>query len=156
MDNSGSPFHGSLYVLWTDQRNGENDTDIWMTRSANRGDNWSSPVKVNQDKGGKHQFLPWMTVDQMNGILYVVYYDRRNYDDNQTDVYLAWSMDGGNSFSEAKISEAPFTPDATRLFAEYTNLSAHKNIIAPIWTRMDAGKTKVMTTIIKQEDLVKK
>ncbi len=156
IDNSGSPFHGSLYVLWADQRNGENDTDIWLTRSSNRGDNWNAPIRVNQDDAGKHQFMPWMTVDQSNGIVYVVYYDRRNYDDNQTDVYLAWSMDGGNKFSEVKISETPFTPDAKKFFGDYTNISAHKNIIAPIWTRMDEGKTKVMTAVIKQEDLAKK
>jgi hypothetical protein len=156
IDNSGSPFNGSLYVLWADQRSGENDTDIWLIRSSNRGDNWSSPVKVNQDGPGKHQFLPWMTVDQTNGILYVVYYDRRNYVDDQTDVYLAWSMDGGNKFSEVKISESAFTPDASKFLGDYTNVSAHKNIIAPVWTRMDFGKTKVLTTVIKQEDLVKK
>lgn len=156
VDNSGSPFHGSLYVLWSDQRNGENDTDIWMARSSNRGDNWSSPVRVNQDAPGKHQFMPWMTVDQSNGIVYVVYYDRRNYEDNQTDVYLAWSMDGGNKFTEVKISESSFIPDASKFFGDYTNISAFKNIIAPVWTRMDEGKTKVLTAIINQGDLVKK
>ena len=156
MDNSGSPFHGSLYVLWADQRNGEDDTDIWLTRSSNRGDNWNSPIRVNQDGPGKHQFMPWMAVDQSNGILYVMFYDRRSHTDNQTDVYLAWSMDGGNKFTEVKISETPFTPEATKFFGDYTNISAHKNIIAPIWTRMDDGKTKVLTAVIKQEDLVKK
>ncbi len=156
IDNSGSPFHGSLYVLWADQRNGENDTDIWMTRSANRGDNWSSPVKVNQDGPGKHQFLPWMTIDQTNGIVYVMYYDRRNYDDNQTDVYLAWSLDGGNKFTETKISETPFTPDEKKFFGDYTNISAHEGIVAPVWTRMDDGQTKVLTAVIKQVDLIKK
>ena len=156
VDNSNSPFRGSLYVAWSDQRNGEGDTDIWMTRSANRGDNWSVPVKVNPDGAGKHQFLPWMTVDQTTGIVYIVYYDRRNYNDNQTDVYLAWSLDGGNKFSEIKISETPFVPDETKFFGDYTNISAHKGIIAPVWTRMDDGKTKVLTSIIKQEDLIKK
>jgi hypothetical protein len=156
IDNSGSPFHGSLYVTWSDQRNGENDTDIWMMRSSNRGDNWSSPIKVNQDGVGKHQFMPWMTIDQSNGIVYVVYYDRRSYDDNQTDVYLAWSMDGGNKFTEVKISESPFIPDPSKFFGDYTNISAFKNIVAPVWTRMDDGKTQVLTTIINQSDLIKK
>jgi hypothetical protein len=156
IDNSGSPFHGSLYVVWADQRNGEDDTDIWMSRSSNRGDNWSSPTKVNQDGKGKHQFMPWVTVDQTNGILYVLYYDRRNHDDNKTDVYLAWSMDSGNKFSEVKISEAPFTPDESKPFGNYVGISAYKNIIAPIWTRMDEGKTKVLTAVVKQGDLVKK
>jgi hypothetical protein len=154
IDNSGSPFHNSLYVVWSDQRNG--DTDVWMVRSSNRGDNWSNPVKVNQDGAGKHQFMPWVTIDQTTGIVYVVYYDRRNYDDNQTDVYLSWSLDGGNHFSEAKISESPFIPDPAKFFGDYTNISAHKGFVAPIWTRMDDGKTKVLTAIINQGDLIKK
>ena len=156
VDNSGSPFHGSLYVTWADQRNGENDTDIWLSRSSNNGDNWSSPIKVNQDTAGHHQFMPWMAIDQTNGIVYVVYYDRRNYNDNQTDVYLAWSLDGGNKFTEVKLSESPFTPDDKKFFGDYTNLSTHAGTIAPVWTRMDDGKTKVITTIIKQTDLIKK
>ena len=156
IDNSGSPFHGSLYVLWADQRNGEDDTNIWLTRSSNRGDNWSSPTKVNQDASGKHQFMPWMAIDQTNGILYVVYYDRRNYEDNQTDVYLAWSLDGGNKFSEKKISEAPFAPAGTKSLGEHISISVHKGIVAPVWTRVDNGKAKVMTTIINQSDLIKK
>ena len=65
-------------------------------------------------------------------------------------------MDGGNKFSDKKISESAFTPDETKLLSDYTGISAHKNIITPIWTRMDDGKTKVITTIVKQEDLVKK
>lgn len=156
IDNSGSPFHGGLYVLFSDQRNGENDTDIWLTRSSNRGDNWSTPVRVNQDDPGKHQFLPWMTIDQTTGAIYIVYYDRRNYTDSQTDVYLAWSLDGGNKFSEMKLSETPFIPDASKFFGDYTNISAHKNIIAPVWTRMDEGKTSVLTAIINAGDLTKK
>ena len=156
IDNSSSPFHGSLYVLWSDQRNGEDDTNIWLTRSSNRGDNWSAPIKVNQDASEKHQFMPWMAVDQTTGILYLVYYDRRNHDDNQTDVYLAWSLDGGNKFSEVKISEAAFTPDGSKSLGEHIGLFAHKGLIVPVWTRIDNGKTKVVATVIHQADLIKK
>jgi hypothetical protein len=152
-DRSKTRYRGSLYVVWADQRNGENDTDIWFTRSSNYGDNWSSPLKVNNDGAGKHQYLPWMTIDQITGAIYIVYYDRRAYSDNQTDVYLAYSFDGGLSFTNVKISEAPFSPTDKNFFGDYTNIAAHNGIIAPIWTRMDEGKTSVWTTIIKQEAL---
>lgn len=152
-DNSKGPYRGSLYVVWADQRNGENDTDIWITRSHNFGDNWSSPMRVNEDQSGKHQYLPWMAVDQSTGYVYIVYYDRRDHDDNQTDVYLAYSYDGGAKFKNIKISEKPFLPQDDRFFGDYNNISAHKGIIAPVWTRMDDGKTSVWTSIIKQEEL---
>jgi carbohydrate-selective porin OprB len=38
VDNSKSRMNGSLYLVWADQRNGENDTDIWFMRSTNQGD----------------------------------------------------------------------------------------------------------------------
>jgi hypothetical protein len=154
-DKSKSPYKGSLYLVWADQRKGENDTDIWLTRSHNFGDNWSTPMRINNDGAGKHQYLPWLTVDQETGYLYIVYYDRRNYDDNQTDVYLAYSVDGGASFKNTLISEKPFTPQDDRFFGDYNNISAHKGTIAPIWTRMDDGKTSIWTAIIRHEELGK-
>jgi len=51
-----------------------------------------------------------MDIDQTNGNLYFVFYDRRTYTDNQTDVYMAISTDGGTNFSNVKISESPFSP----------------------------------------------
>lgn len=156
IDNSTSRFHGALYVVWADQRSGTDDTDIWLIRSTNRGDNWTPPLRVNKDGGGKHQFLPWMAVDQATGNIYIVYYDRRNYDDLQTDVYLAYSVDGGNEFKEVKISESPFVPTDSKFFGDYTNIAAHKGVITPIWTRMDNGKTSVWTAVIKEADLIKK
>jgi hypothetical protein len=155
VDNSPGPMHGSLYIVWADQKNGPNDTDIWFTRSTNKGDSWTAPEKINKDAPGKHQFLPWLAIDQTTGYLYVVYYDRRAYDDLRTDVYVAFSIDGGNSFIERKISETPFVPTDANFFGDYTNISAHKGIIAPIWTRMDEGKTSVWTAIIKQSELVR-
>ncbi|MEQ8302477.1 MAG: sialidase family protein [Cyclobacteriaceae bacterium] len=156
VDNSATKFEAVVYVLWADQENGENDTDIWFTRSTNRGDNWSAPIRINQEQNASHQFMPWMTVDVTTGYIYVVYYDRRDYMDNQTDVYLAYSIDGGYTFSETKISESPFTPTEDKFFGDYNNISAHKGVIVPVWTRMDNGKTSIWSTIIKQEDLIKK
>lgn len=155
IDNSKGRLRNSLYLVWADQRNGTNDTDIWFMRSTNFGDMWTQPMRINQDGAGKHQFLPWMSVDEGTGYIYVVYYDRRAYDDLQTDVYLAWSTDGGNTFKEKKISESPFIPTDSEFFGDYTNISAHKGVIAPVWTRMDDGKTSVYTAVITDSDLLK-
>lgn len=154
IDNSVGKNHGALFLMWADQKNGEDNTDIWLMSSPNNGDNWTAPFKVNQDSTTRHQFMPWMTIDNATGYVYIVYYDRRNYDDNRTDVYLAYSADG-YIYNEIKISETPFIPTEETFFGDYTNISASNGIIAPIWTRMDEGKTSIWTTIIKQEDLIK-
>jgi hypothetical protein len=154
IDQSKSIYQGSLYTTWADQRNGEKDTDVWFMRSTNFGDNWTTPLKLGDDKNGRHQYLPWMTIDQTTGYIYIVYYDRLNYEDDQTDVYLSYSTNGGASFKSIKISETPFTPVDTAFFGDYINIAAHKGIITPVWTRMDEGKTSVWTAIIKQADLI--
>ncbi len=154
IDNSPGRFKGTLYLVYADQKSKE-DTDIWLIRSTDRGDYWTRPLRLNQDQTTTHQFLPWIAVDDTNGYVYIVYYDRREHEDMQTDVYLSFSMDGGNHFKEVKISESPFVPTAKKFFGDYTNISAHAGIVAPIWTRMDEGKTSVWTAIIKASDLEK-
>lgn len=152
-DNSESQYRGMLYLNWADQKNGVDDTDIWFSRSSNGGDTWTIPEKINDDEGGKHQFLSWMTQDPTTGYLYVLYYDRRAYDDNQTDVYLAYSNNGGISFENRKISESPFTPEAEYFFGDYTNITAHDGRVAAIWTRMDDGKTSIIATVFEDDEL---
>jgi hypothetical protein len=153
-DRTRTQMRGSLYLLWADQRNGADDTDVWLIRSANHGDYWTSAVKVNNDGGGKHQFLPSMALDQATGYLYVLFYDRRAYDDNQTDVYLAYSINGGSSFVNVKISETQFSPGDEVSTGYATALAAHKGVITPVWTRVDDGKTSIWAAVIKQEDLL--
>lgn len=147
-DLSGGENHGTIYVNWTDQRNGEDDTDVWLVKSEDGGYSWSEPVRINDDPPGRHQFFTWMDIDQSTGDLWFVYYDRRNYDDNQTDVFMALSKDGGKTFTNFKISESPFDPYSSVFFGDYNNVSAHNGVVRPIWTRLQNGSLSVWTAII--------
>ena len=93
-------------------------------------------------------FFPWMAIDQATGYLYVVFYDRRNYEDNQTDVYLAYSKDAGQTWINEKVSESPFTPSEIIFFGDYNNISVHNGMVRPIWTRYEKGKLSVWTSLI--------
>jgi len=152
-DISNSPYRGQVYVNWADQRNGEEDTDIWLKKSADGGDTWSEPIKVNTDKQKAQQFFTWMTIDQVTGYLYCVFYDRRNLKGNETNVYLAVSKNGGQSFKNYKISERPFLPNSKIFFGDYTNISVHNGMIRPIWTRLDDTKISLLAAIINQGQL---
>lgn len=147
-DISGGPYNGTIYINWTDQRNGEDNTDVFIAKSNDGGFTWSEPVTVNDDNSGKQQFFSWMDVDQKTGIIYVIFYDRRNYDDKSTDVYLAYSDDGGVTFTNEKISEESFSPKSTVFFGDYTNISAYNGKVAPIWARMDGQNLSVWTATI--------
>lgn len=150
-DLSKGNEHGTLYVNWADQRNG--DTDIWLSKSKDGGRTWSKAVKVNDDNTNRHQFFTWMDIDQANGHLYFVFYDRRAYSNKNTDVYLAQSIDGGNTFKNIKISEKPFKPNTKIFFGDYNNISVHNNVIRPIWTRLDGKKLSIWTNITPMQNL---
>jgi len=148
IDRSGGSDDGNLYINWSDQMNGKNDTDVWLVRSEDGGKTWSKRIRVNDDAAGKHQFFSWMDVDPITGFVYIVFYDRRAYEDNKTDVYMAYSTDGGRTFVNKKISESPFLPIDAVFFGDYNDISAHNGMIRPIWTRLDKTKLSVWTALI--------
>lgn len=135
-DTSQSSYRGNIYINWTDQRNGSDDTDVWLSKSTDGGSTWSEPKRVNDDTTNSHQFLTWMTVDQANGTVYFIFYDRREYSNETTDVYMAVSKDGGETFENFKISESPFLPRDDVFFGDYNNITAYNNVVRPIWTRL--------------------
>lgn len=149
-DLSDGPNRGTIYVCWSDQRNGEDDTDIWLVSSKDRGETWTKPLRVNDDGPGKHQFFGWLTIDQSTGKLYIVYYDRRNHIGMSTDVYLASSSDGGQSFVNERISESPFVPDSKIFFGDYCHVAAVNGRVRPVWTRLDEGRISVWTALIDE------
>ena len=147
-DLSRSTFRGTIYVNWTDQRNGTDDTDVWIAKSTDGGNTWSDPLRVNDDPPGKQQFLSWMTIDGANGNIYIVFYDRRNYEDRNTDVYVARSTDGGETFENIQISESPFYPSTNAFFGDYTNITSYNDQVRPIWTRLQNGNLSMWTAIM--------
>lgn len=152
-DLSEGPNKGTLYLNWCDQRNGEENTDVFVMKSTDGGNTWSEPIKVNQDTTNTHQFFTWMDIDQSTGNVYFVYYDRRNYLDENTDVYISATIDGGETFSDFRVSHSPFIPDAQTFFGDYLNIAAVNGNIRPIWPRMDNGKISLKVALIDESEL---
>ncbi|MFN9801068.1 MAG: sialidase family protein, partial [Bacteroidota bacterium] len=118
--------------------------------SSDKGQSWSAPIRINDDAGVAHQFFPWMAVDASDGSLHVVFYDRRRKEGQMTDVFLASSQDGGKTWTNERISEAPFEPVNTVFFGDYNNISAHGGVVRPVWTRCENGKLSVWTALINR------
>jgi hypothetical protein len=147
-DLSNGPNRGTLYLCWSDERNG--DVDVFVSSSKDGGENWTEAVRVNNDDTHTQQFFPWMTVDVVTGNLYAVFYDRRNHSDFNTDVYLASSVDGGKTWTNERISEKPFETNAAVFLGDYNNISAVNGVVRPIWTRIDNYRTSVWIAIIQK------
>lgn len=152
-DVSGGPNNGNIYITWCDQRNGTGNTDVFLARSTNGGVTWNT-VRVNNDVTITHQSHPWVCVDQVTGNVYLSFYDRRNTSGNNTDVYVAVSTDGGNSFSNIRVNTTTFLPNG--VWCDYNNITAHNNKIWPIWTGASASVWTAICTypaIVGQDEL---
>lgn len=149
IDNSNGKYSGSLYIVYADQNKRGTDTDIFLVRSLDQGNTWSEPIHVFEDDRNRHQFLPWMSVDEKTGNIFIVFYDRSAYNDLRTDVMLAVSEDGGQTFSRYTISESPFLPPGpSKFFGDYNNIDAYNGKVRPIWTSYSNNKLSIWTALI--------
>ncbi|MCF8242439.1 MAG: T9SS type A sorting domain-containing protein [Melioribacteraceae bacterium] len=153
-DISDSPYNGNIYVMWGDQRETVNNTDVYLIKSTDGGETWDGMTKINDDNTERHQFFPWMKIDPVTGIIYVVFYDRRNTVGAATDVYIARSDDGGDTFTNHKVNTAAFTPNDYIFFGDYINIDAYDGKIYPIWTKMVNYTLSVWIANIDDTDLI--
>lgn len=106
-----SPEGDALYLAWADGRNG--DLDVFFSRSADGGESWSEPLRVNDDATANKRTQKWPRMGvSPGGRVDISWYDYRHgaqdtpADDvefflgDANDVYLASSHDGGRSFGE--------------------------------------------------------
>jgi hypothetical protein len=147
-DTSFTDTRGNLYVMWSDQRNGTDNTDVFIIKSTDHGSTWGPRIKVNDDITARHQFFAWSSIDQITGFIYVTFYDRRNTTGAATDVYVARSIDGGETFDNFKVSQSSFTPTSSVFFGDYTNIASYDRKVYPIWMRMDGVNLSVWTVKI--------
>ncbi|MFM1932080.1 MAG: hypothetical protein RL226_1383 [Bacteroidota bacterium] len=150
-DLSGGPNHGRIYINYTDQIdvNGSTKTLAYIVFSDDKGASWSEPVRIDEDNSVEHQFFTWMAVDQITGRVHVVFYQRKESAGWLTDVVWASSSDGV-TFDAKVISESAFSPNSEVFFGDYNNISAHKGVIRPIWTRNDKGRLSIWTALINE------
>jgi hypothetical protein len=146
-DNSYGPYRGRLYIVYASNNppgNG-NKPDIYCQYSANQGETFSSPVRVNDNSSPElsDQWFPAVWCDKYTGRLYIKWYDTRNNPSTYgTDVYAAYSMDGGVSFSTNQklttvnwVYPCPSVPQASYC-GDYDGICGNKFSAIAVWTDM--------------------
>src|SRR5215208_6965891 len=104
---------GSVYVVWTArvESAGKHGTDVFLSVSSDRGQSFASEVKINDDKALNDHGMHSLAVAK-DGRIYVGWLDERNVNklkpsmtgeghhmESNRDLYLAYSTDGGRTFS---------------------------------------------------------
>lgn len=150
VDNSNGNNRGSIYVTWTNNGvpgvNTGDDIDIYLIKSVDEGATWSEPIRVNQDEAGlgHEHYFPWITVDSQNGIVSLVFYDDRNVNETDCEVFCANSDDGGQTWEDFKVSDVSFTVaplpgSAGDYMGDYLGISAKQGWVYPVWTDNRSG-----------------
>jgi hypothetical protein len=93
---------GALYVVWSDNRSGNDD--VYFTMSGNKGGSFSRNMKLNDDAPKGSQSHPTIAIDG-NGRVFAAWEDFRN---GQPDIYFTRSLDGGKSFGpNRRVNDDP-------------------------------------------------
>lgn len=156
IDISGGPRDGYMYMVWPNIGvpgvNTGTEIDVYIIRSTDGGDNWSAPIRVNQQNGdGKKHFLPWITCDPVTGNLSVIFYDDRNVGASEVEVFVANSLDGGLTWEDFKVSDVSSTPApipglATGYMGDYLAIAARNSQVYPVWTDNRASTVLTYTS----------
>ncbi|NTU98759.1 hypothetical protein HGA64_02000, partial [Candidatus Falkowbacteria bacterium] len=107
----------SLFVVWQDDRNG--NQDIYARRIGSDGVKlWSSDTMINTDGGNTNQTSPAIAINKTNNELYIVWTDERNSNQdiyaqkiNGNDGAAIWSSDVRANINTG--SSAQYSPSVT-------------------------------------------
>lgn len=122
---AAGPEEGELYVTYAEYLDAVGDgdfdgkqADIRMVRSTNGGVTWTMPQTVNEEPvpvdltqyHDPDQFQPTVAVTP-SGQVNVAWFDRRHDPGNfHIDTYMARSNDGGQNFTETRVSHDMWDP----------------------------------------------
>ncbi|MBL6962840.1 MAG: hypothetical protein ISR55_03390 [Bacteroidetes bacterium] len=148
IDKSNSLHSGNIYITWTakgittDENSG---SDVYFSTSTDGGSTWTTPILVNDDERNvaKDQFYSNIYVNE-NGVVVIGWYDSRHSISNEnneiTQYYLAYSFDGGQSFTTNVNVSSAFTDfrsigSKNNLFGigEYNQVLASSAYAIPVW-----------------------
>jgi hypothetical protein len=167
---------GELYSVWADNRNGDEfpyptflnpdgtcpgglqtSTDVFISESKDGGVTWSVAKKISKDPPNFDNWFPWVAVGK-NGLVAVVYYDRRVSGDNTlTDAWVATSW-SGKWWKELRVSDT--SSDFSTAFlgspsfiGDYNGLAISGLRLYPFWTDARlAGDSDVFMDIVRPSD----
>jgi hypothetical protein len=156
IDKTGGTRNGWIYVVTTNKNlpPAGTDPDIIFHRSTDEGLSWSPGIRVNQDQlnNGRNQFFPAIRVDE-NGGINVIYFDSRNSVDS-VDIYLSRSTDGGNSWTDFRITSQRFRPSPVSgaggagNMGDNIGLTSGNGKLYPVWMANYTGLFQVWSAVI--------
>lgn len=117
---------------------GEGDDDVWLIYSKDGGDNWTKPIRVNDNKTKSRQFESWVAVDA-HGRVHVAWTDYR--DGGQNETWYARSQDPSQGFEPNLQVTDGHGSGTTDFLGDYKGIAVQGSDVLVVWedTRRDSG-----------------
>jgi hypothetical protein len=110
VDHSATATNDYIYMLASVQPPGRSTTDVMFARSTDGGATFSPPVRVNDDNNpSKWHWFGTFSVAP-NGRLDAVWYDNRNANNFDSQLFYSYSTDAGVTWSPNVPVSDPFNP----------------------------------------------
>ena len=149
--------NGEVYVVYTalppDKKN--DDGDVYVVRSLDRGDSWGRPTRLNDDATNRLQFFPSVTVDP-KGVVHAMWGDMR--DDRASTryhIYYTNSEDRGDTWGfvdpeldfrtqNTRVTDFPSNPNkgfpGGLFIGDYFSIAASENEVYLVWADTRLGE----------------
>jgi len=153
------PNDGTVYAVYFDTTSSvgdEHNVDLYFTRSSDQGATWSTPWVINGDSDpARDQFFPWIEADA-TGRLHLLFFDTRNTVQLDTDpsafidAYYAVSDDGGDSWTEFRLTPSSFDsavtgPGSGQFLGDYLGLGISEGRIYPAYPSTQNGINEIFS-----------
>ena len=169
--------NGAVFVVWTArvEADGKKGTDLYLSRSDDKGGTFQAPVKINDDKVPAAHGMHSLSIGG-EGFIYVTWLDERNvhapqpstkaeghHMESNRELFIAHSRDGGRTFSKNQkiASEAcPCCKTALAIARDGTLYIGWRHVLPgnyrhiAITSSSDAGATFSQPVIVSDDKWV--
>jgi len=137
---------GEIYIAYTaPPPDNLNDVgDVFVVRSLDKGRTWERSVRVNDDRSGRFQFFPSVSVDP-NGVIHMMWGDTRD-DPSELSyhIYYSSSKDGKTWEFNSRVTDFPSNPNFAfpggQFMGDYFSIKATKDDVYMVWADSRLGE----------------
>ncbi|MCX7930322.1 MAG: T9SS type A sorting domain-containing protein [Chlorobi bacterium] len=157
VDRSNGARRGWVYLVQAGRHLTTQQTGVYMVRSTDNGQTWSSSIRVDDNALSNDVFMPAIAVDPHTGAVGVLYYSSQNSPDNTgADAYIAISRDGGSTWRRFRLTPqtwyfrnsntiSPQGSSGGNYWGDYTSIAAWGGKFYPCWWMPDSPNGAMST-----------
>ena len=139
VDRSCGTYRNRLYIIYPEKTSG--NVNIKIKYSDDQGVIWSGGGNANtgivvSTNTGAQNWSPFVAVDETTGAVCIVYYSYDNNTNYNTTTYMAYSLDGGSTFTTLPISDVTHKTEAMDpgfKSGHYISIDAYGGIAFAVW-----------------------